>query len=147
FPAEPVAEVEAPDDLAAGLGGERFRFVGRNRMDLLVELESEEDVRSIRPDAARLSAIEARGIIVTARSAASGFDFVSRFFAPRAGVPEDPVTGSAHCALTPFWSERLGKPSLTARQVSERGGVLRLRLTGDRVAIAGQAVTVFRGTL
>lgn len=147
FPAEPVSEFEVPPELVAGLGGERIRYVGRNRMDLLVELESEADVRSIRPDHARLASIEARGIIVTSRSSASGYDFVSRFFAPRAGVPEDPVTGSAHCALVPFWAERLGKRAMFARQVSERGGLLRVADRGSRVTIAGQAVTVLRGEL
>lgn len=148
FPSDPVHEIEPPADLAVGLGGERFRYVGRNRMDLLVELESEEDVRAIRPDFARLAAIETRGIIATALADSSPeLDFVSRFFAPRVGVPEDPVTGSAHCALTPFWAARLGKSSLTARQVSERGGKLRLNLRGSRIGISGQAVTVLQGEL
>lgn len=147
FPSEPVHEADTPPDLAAALGGERVRFVGRNRMDLLVELESEDDVRTLQPDFTRLDAIEARGIIVTARASEPGIDFVSRFFAPRAGVPEDPVTGSAHCALTPFWRSRLGRSDLIARQVSDRGGLLRVRDQGDRVAIAGQAVIVFRGEL
>jgi predicted PhzF superfamily epimerase YddE/YHI9 len=88
-----------------------------------------------------------RGTIVTAPSSSPRDDFVSRFFAPAVGVPEDPVTGSAHCCLAPFWSARLGKDTLLARQISSRGGVLRLRLAGDRVLLGGQAVTVIRGDL
>jgi len=86
-------------------------------------------------------------MIVTSRATTPGYDFVSRFFAPRSGVPEDPVTGSAHCALTPFWSERLKQTEMTAYQASSRGGVIRVRLAGDRVMLAGQAVTVLRGEL
>jgi len=96
---------------------------------------------------AALERVDARGIIVTSRATTPGFDFVSRFFAPRSGVPEDPVTGSAHCALTPFWSERLDRTEMTAYQASPRGGVIRVRLAGDRVTLAGQAVTVLRGEL
>jgi predicted PhzF superfamily epimerase YddE/YHI9 len=116
-------------------------------MDLLVEVESEEAVRTLRPDVARIEAIPARGVIVTGRTEGSRFDFVSRFFAPRLGVPEDPVCGSAHCALTPFWSARLGKTQLLAYQASDRGGILRLRAEGPRVVLGGQAVTVLRGEL
>jgi len=104
-------------------------------------------VRALAPDIAALEQVEARGIIVTSQATTAGYDFVSRFFAPRTGVPEDPVTGSAHCALTPFWSERLGRAEMTAYQASPRGGVIRVRLAGDRVKLAGQAVTVLRGEL
>lgn len=142
FPAEPVESVEAPDGLADSLGVS-VSFVGRNRFDLLVELDSEDTLRQLRPDLGRLASIPVRGIIVTARAApGTPFDFVSRFFAPRLGVPEDPVCGSAHCALTPYWSEKLSKRTLRAYQASERGGELRLRNEGRRVSIGGQAVTV-----
>jgi len=95
----------------------------------------------------RLAAVETRGVIVTAPSASPGYDFVSRFFAPQSGVPEDPVTGSAHCALAPYWCEKLGKTSLTGYQASARGGIVRVRIDGQRVRLAGQAVTVLRGEL
>ncbi len=94
-----------------------------------------------------LAEIPVRGVIVTARSQNGGFDFVSRFFAPASGVNEDPVTGSAHCCLAPFWAKRLGKSEFLAYQASVRGGVLRVRLNGDRVLLGGQAVTVLRGEL
>lgn len=142
FPAEPAESYEPPDGLTDALRASAT-FVGRNRFDLLVEVESEVVLRRLTPDIGRLAAIPVRGVIVTARAVeGSGFDFVSRFFAPRLGVPEDPVCGSAHCALTPYWAEKLGKPSLLAYQASERGGVLRLRAHGRRVGIGGQAVTV-----
>jgi PhzF family phenazine biosynthesis protein len=121
--------------------------VSRNQFDYLVEVESESEVRSAAPDATALRRVDARGIIVTARSSIAGFDFVSRFFAPAVGVDEDPVTGSSHCALAPYWSARLGKPELTAYQASARGGVVRVRVNGDRVVLAGQAVTVMRAEL
>ena len=106
-------------------------------------------MRAVRPDFAALARVEARGVIVTARASETGFDFVSRFFGPRSGVPEDPVTGSAHCALAPYWADRLGKVALCAFQASARGGVVRVRVAadGDRVILGGQAVTVLRGEL
>ncbi len=143
-PATPVAASQIPPEIAPGLGVS-FTFVGRSPFDYLVELESEDDVRRVQPDFALLARIKARGIIVTSRSATPARDFVSRFFAPAAGINEDPVTGSAHCALAPFWSTRLAKTSLVAHQVSARTGVLRLRVEGDRVKIGGQAITVLRG--
>ncbi len=121
--------------------------MGRSKFDYLVELDSEATVRALIPDLAALEQVDARGMIVTSRATTPGYDFVSRFFAPRAGVPEDPVTGSAHCALTPFWGERLKQTEMTAYQASSRGGVIRVRLAGDRVMLAGQAVTVLRGDL
>lgn len=147
FPVTPAAPADPPEGLAAALGVERWEWAGKTRFDYLIELESEAAVRALAPDHARLRSLRVRGVIVTARSADPARDFVSRFFAPGSGIDEDPVTGSAHCALTPFWAERLGKRELAARQVSRRGGELRLRLAGDRVGIAGQAVTVWRGTL
>jgi predicted PhzF superfamily epimerase YddE/YHI9 len=146
FPSTPSQAADPPAGLLEGLGV-RPLHVGRSRLDYIVELQGEEQVRAVRPDFARLRGVAARGIIVTGPSASPGSDFVSRFFAPAVGVDEDPVTGSAHCCLTPFWSGRLGKTTFTARQLSARGGTLRLRLDGDRVRIGGQAVTVLRGEL
>jgi PhzF family phenazine biosynthesis protein len=148
FPAEPVEACDAPPALAEALGAAP-RFTGRNRMDLLALLESAEAVRRLTPDFALLREIDARGVIATARAAEGAeHDFVSRFFGPRAGVNEDPVTGSAHCALAPFWAERLGQARLTGRQVSARGGTVRCETSDSgRVALGGSAVTVLRGEL
>jgi predicted PhzF superfamily epimerase YddE/YHI9 len=146
FPAEPERRCDAPDGLARALGA-GLKYVGKNRMDLLVEAETEAVVRNLRPDMAFLSQLPARGVIVTALCASGGYDFVSRFFAPGVGVDEDPVTGSAHCCLAPFWGERLGKNRLLAYQMSARGGVLRLELAGNRVRIGGKAVTIARGEI
>jgi PhzF family phenazine biosynthesis protein len=123
-------------------------FVGRSKFDYVVEVENEQQVRALAPDLTALARVQARGVVVTARADKNvAYDFVSRFFAPQSGVPEDPVTGSAHCALTPYWSAKLGKTELTGYQASERGGVVRVRLEGDRVHLSGQAVTVLRGEL
>src|SRR5438132_11023904 len=146
FPATPATPADPPPGLVQALGAQP-RTVGRNRFDYLLEVESEDAVRRVTPDFAALARVDARGVIVTSRASPPGFDFVSRFFAPRVGVNEDPVTGSAHCALTPFWSERLQRSDMTAFQASPRGGVLRVRLAGDRVGLGGQAVTVLRGEL
>ena len=146
FPATPDEEIEAPPGLLEALGAVS-RYVGRSRFDYLVELGSEEAVAELRPDFPRLAKFSARGIIATARSSSPEFDFVSRFFAPASGIDEDPVTGSSHCCLAPFWARRLGKTSFLARQISRRGGVLKVRLEGDRVRLGGQAVTVLEGEL
>jgi predicted PhzF superfamily epimerase YddE/YHI9 len=146
FPATPPVAAPAPPGLAAALRV-AARWVGRSKFDYLVEVDSEDAVRGLKPDLFALERIEARGIIVTSRATTAGYDFVSRFFAPRSGVPEDPATGSAHCALAPFWGERLGRTAMTAYQASARGGVIRVRLEGDRVVLGGQAVTVLRGEL
>ncbi len=147
FPATPPAAAPPPAGLVAALGAAPT-FVGRSRFDYLVELDSESTVRRLAPNLSGLAEVEARGVIVTSRAdAKSKYDFVSRFFAPQSGVPEDPVTGSAHCALMPYWSAKLAKQELVAYQASPRGGELRLRLAGDRVRLAGQAVTVLRGEL
>lgn len=146
FPALPAAEAAPPAGLLEALGVDAA-FVGRSRFDYLVEVADAGQVRRIAPDLARLAQVECRGAIVTAPSDAAGADFVSRFFAPAVGVAEDPVTGSAHCVLTPHWAAKLGKDRLDALQVSPRGGRLRVALAGDRVRIAGQAVTVLRGEL
>lgn len=144
-PPEVDADPQLAQDLEAALGV-RPAWIGRSRFDKLVLLTDPAAVRSLRPDLARLAAIRSRGVIVTAPGD-DGCDFISRFFAPQSGVPEDPVTGSAHCALIPFWAARLGRNVLHARQVSARGGELWCRLAGDRVAMAGQAVTYLQGTV
>lgn len=146
FPAEPVEEAPAPQGLVEALGAQPL-WVGRNRFDYLVELADEKQVRTLSPDPGQLRRIDARGIIVTSAAVAPQFDFVSRFFGPRVGVDEDPVTGSAHCALAPFWSGRLGRDQLTGYQVSSRGGTVRTRIQGDRVVLGGQAITVLRAEL
>jgi PhzF family phenazine biosynthesis protein len=146
FPARPAERCTTWDGLPVALGAQAI-FVGKNGMDCLVEVESEDVVRALRPDFRRLAEFPARGIIVTARAQTGTYDFVSRFFAPRSGVPEDPVTGSAHCCLGPYWSERLGKQDLVGFQASARGGVVRVGVRGERVLLSGQAVTVMRGEL
>jgi PhzF family phenazine biosynthesis protein len=150
FPAEPALPASAPPGLLAALGVPAARFTGRNRLDFLVELDSEAVLKELFPDFGKLAAVTqpARGVIVTAASDSPGRDFVSRYFAPSAGIDEDPVTGSAHCCLGPFWGERLGKAELTGHQASARGGTVGVRLSGGgRVALIGQAVTVWRGEL
>lgn len=144
FPARVAEPCREWNDLPTVLGA-RARFIGKNGTDALVELEDEQAVRSLQPDFARLEQYPVRGVIVTARSDDPKCDFVSRFFAPRAGVPEDPVTGSAHCCLGPFWSERLGKQDLVAYQASARGGWVRVGVRGSRVLLGGQAVLVLSG--
>ncbi len=146
FPATPAEPIEAPAGLSDLLGSVP-KFVGRSRFDLLLELTDAEELRDLNPDFAGLSSLPVRGLIVTAKSDVPDFDFLSRFFAPAAGINEDPVTGSAHCALAPFWAERLGKNEMTAFQASARGGVVKVKLAGDRVLLRGKAVTVLRGEL
>jgi PhzF family phenazine biosynthesis protein len=146
FPAKLEAPAEPPIDLAKVLGAAPL-YVGRNEFDYLVEVDSADCLRSLRPDFSRLRELSVRGMIVTSRSESAEFDFLSRFFAPGAGIDEDPVTGSAHCCLGPFWGTRLGKSEMLAYQASARGGVVRVRLAGDRVHLGGQAVTVLRGQL
>jgi PhzF family phenazine biosynthesis protein len=146
FPAHPPTEATPPPGLVNALGI-KPRYVGRNRLDYLVEVESEELVRKLQPDFRALKNVEARGIIVTSQAVSAAYDFVSRFFAPAAGIDEDPVTGSAHCCLGPFWKDRLRKSALVAYQASARGGVLRVGVAGERVLLGGKAVTVFQGQL
>ena len=147
FPAKSAAPADAPEGLLESLGVEKPLFIGRNAWDYLVEISSEDQLRSLAPDHTRLRKIPVRGVIVTVRPAAGEFDFLSRFFAPGAGVDEDPVTGSAHTALGPYWAARLGKNEMTAFQASPRGGVVRVRMQGERVILGGQAVTVMTGEL
>lgn len=147
FPATPPEDCETPEGLLEALGLQSAIYVGRPRFDYLVEVDSEELVRTLTPDFARLTSLGVRGIIVTAKSDQAELDFVSRFFAPGAGINEDPVTGSAHCALTPYWANKLGQNELSAYQASKRGGGLKCTLAGDRVKLAGKAFTVLRGEL
>ena len=151
FPAEPAEASPLPPDLlpALGLPPASARWTGRNRLDWIVELSAEADVRAIAPDFARTAAAcgGARGVIVTAPSSRTGWDFVSRYFAPGAGIDEDPVTGSAHCCLGPLWADRLGKRELTGYQASARGGTVAVRVGEGRVQLGGRAVVVARGEL
>jgi PhzF family phenazine biosynthesis protein len=146
FPAEPPATSMPIPGLGRALGVEPL-YTGRNRFDIIVELPLADDVCSLEPDMEALSVIHARGFIVTAVADLPHFDFVSRFFAPSVGVPEDPVTGSAHCCLAPYWGEKLNKTEMTGFQCSGRGGSVRVKLVGDRVILKGQAVHVFSGNL
>lgn len=146
FPARPAAPRDEPPELAEALGASPKTVAG-NRVDLLVELESESAVRGLDPDFEALRGLRVRGVIVTSEADPGPYDFVSRFFAPALGIDEDPVTGSAHCVLGPFWSARLGRDQLTGYQASRRGGCVRVRMAGDRVRLGGRAVTVLRGEL
>ena len=145
FPATPESPATPPPELLRALGTDAV-YVGKNKFDYLVEVKSEDEVRRLQPDHVALRGLPVRGVIVTSRSSGD-YDFVSRFFAPGSGVDEDPVTGSAHCCLAPFWASRLGKNEFVAYQASPRGGIVRVRLDGDRVKLRGRAVTVFRGDL
>jgi PhzF family phenazine biosynthesis protein len=176
FPAQPVIAAELPCGLADALGVD-VRWSGTNGADILIELADEKSVRTLCPDLAALARIPVRGVIVTSRAITTGVDFVSRYFTPRLGLPEDPATSSTHCSLAPFWAERLGSgragdgakaagngpargmemgeasrspvemKTLIGYQVSSRGGTIRVRMDGDRVHLAGQAVTALRGTV
>jgi len=146
FPTERVVATEPPAGLLSGLGCSP-RAVGKNRLDYLVELAEDSLVRTLDPKLHDCTELEARGVIVTARSASADYDFVSRFFALRENPPEDPVTGSAHCALGAYWAERLGRTELVGYQASRRGGVVKVRYCGPRTILLGQAVTVMRGEL
>ena len=145
FPSQPASACPPSVGLEQALGSP-FGFCGTNGTDILVQVASESTVRQLEPDISRLKQVECRGVIVTSRSDGP-YDFVSRFFAPRAGVDEDPVTGSAHCCLAPFWADHLGKTAFLAYQASFRGGEVRMKLQQDRVLLSGRAVTVLRGVL
>jgi PhzF family phenazine biosynthesis protein len=148
FPALPPRPLERPPELLAAALGVPALWVGKSRDDLLVLVDSAATVRALAPAIDRVARLPARGLIVTAAAdPGSGHDFVSRFFAPAVGVPEDPVTGSAHCCLGPFWAERLGKEVVVGYQASARGGTVRVEPRGERVILAGQAVTVMVGEL
>jgi len=147
FPAEIEEAADIPENMTKALGQIEIVYSGKNRMDYLLEVESEEIVKNIEPDFDLLKKIDTRGIIVTAISASDKYDFVSRFFAPNIGITEDPVTGSAHCCLGPYWSEKLNKNSLIGFQASERGGTVRVKVDGNRIYLSGKAVTIFSGEI
>lgn len=146
FPLEPDERAEPPANLLPALGVSA-RYVGKNRFDYVVEVESEQELRQVAPDFKLLGMVPCRGVIVTSRSDDPQFDFVSRAFFPRLGVDEDPVCGSAHCCLGPYWQRRTGKTSFVAYQASARGGVVKVRIEGDRAILGGQAVIVAKGEL
>jgi PhzF family phenazine biosynthesis protein len=145
FPAEPASAIEVPLGLEEALGTVA-KWVGQNRFDYLVEVADDATVRSLDPDVHALRRFPVRGIMVTA-AGQDDCDFVSRFFAPNTGIDEDPVTGSAHCCLGPYWAARLDRPDLVGYQASARGGYVGVHLAGDRVVLSGSAVTVLRGEL
>jgi len=146
FPLKPEEPTEAPPGLLEALAVSA-KYIGRNQFDYLVELESEAVLRGLAPDFRRLANVQARGVIVTSRSADPRFDFVSRFFAPASGIDEDPVTGSSHCCLGDFWRKRLDKSEFLAYQASLRGGVVRVHVREDRAILGGKAVIVAKGQL
>lgn len=146
FPATPPDATSPPDGLLPSLGT-TAEHVGRSKFDYLVHVASADVLRGLSPDFIALNRVDARGIIVTAESDEDRYDFLSRFFCPVVRINEDPVTGSAHCCLAPYWGERLGKTEMRAFQASERGGELTVRLVDDRVHLIGTARTVFRGEL
>ncbi len=148
FPARPVRALKGNDDDLARALGSGITFAGQTAYDAFVEVKDEATLRGLSPDFARLRQTGARGVIVTsAASAASEFDFLSRFFAPGSGIDEDPVTGSAHCSLGPYWQAKLKRDEFTAYQASARGGIVKLTVVGDRVQLRGQAVTIMHGEL
>jgi len=143
FPSEPPEPVDPPTEILKALQIAP-NFVGKNRFDYLIEVETEKEVRALRPDYALLAGSTARGVIVTSRSSCVDYSVVSRFFAPAVGIDEDPVTGSAHCCLGPYWAAKLQIDDIVGYQASERGGFVRMKMRGDRVDLVGQAVTVMR---
>jgi predicted PhzF superfamily epimerase YddE/YHI9 len=147
FPALEPTVAAADERLLRAIGTTDVYTVATSRFDLLVELGSADAVRSLQPDLGALRTLGPRGVIVTAPGDEEGIDMVSRFFAPGAGIDEDPVTGSAHCVLAPFWAARTVRTTLTGQQASKRGGLVRMRLDGDRVHLGGKAVTVWSGHL
>ena len=146
FPALTAAPCQAPPGLLESLG-EKALYIGRSKFDFLIEFESENMIRSIAPNFNALANVKCRGVVVTARSDNRQFDFVSRFFAPAVGINEDPVTGSAHCILGPYWSSRLGKSKMVGFQASSRGGVVDVELRGERVVLGGRGVVFARGNI
>lgn len=147
FPSTPAAVIDPPAGLAEALGT-ALVWTGQSKFDLLAEVTDEATLRGLQPDFQALAQYAVRGVIVTANAGTGGeYDFVSRFFAPASGINEDPVTGSAHCALAPFWAARLDRQELIGYQASARGGVVKVKVMDDRVLLSGQAVTVLRGEL
>jgi len=146
FPAEPAWEEEIDPGMIEALGVKPLS-VGRNRIDYLVEVATEQEILDMEPDMACLAKLKERGIMVTAPASREGYDFVSRFFAPGIDIDEDPVTGSAHCCLGPYWQPKLNKTNFIAWQASRRGGAVKVSLQGDRVLLGGQAVLIMQGEL
>jgi predicted PhzF superfamily epimerase YddE/YHI9 len=146
FPAEPVRQAQMPQSLTETVGG-NCRYIGRNRFDHLLEVDSQRELVELRPHMPLLAQIPGRGVIVTSPPDDPKYDFASRFFAPAVGIDEDPVTGSAHCCLGPFWGERLSKNRMLAYQASPRGGEVGVKVKGDRVGLVGRAVTIVRGQI
>lgn len=145
FPAEPVHP--APLKTRFDINSEII-FVGKNRLDWLIEVESEEVLRAYQPNLSQIADMGLRAVIITAKSCSAEYDFVSRLFGPNVGINEDPVTGSAHCALAPYWSKKLGKTKLTGYQASKRGGYVHCETVGpDRILMSGRAKTFLRGTI
>ena len=139
FPSEDPWEVEMPEDLLIAISSVPL-YVGRNRFDYIALYESEETIRNAVPELSHVKKLDSRGLIITSISSSDRYDFVSRFFAPNAGIDEDPVTGSAHCCLCPFWSRRLGKEELIGYQASKRGGLVYTRLLEKRICLSGKVV-------
>lgn len=147
FPTRPTISIQPDPDLMTALGITHVIAIGQSRSIILIEVPDENAVRAIQPDFARLKTLPPHGVIVTSRSNNPDYDIVSRFFAPVMGVNEDPVTGSAHCALAPYWHEKLGKADIMAFQASARGGVLFVHHCGERTLLQGKAVTIFIANL
>lgn len=146
FPATPAVAIEEPVGLATALGAAPTALL-KSKFDYVAVFDSAAEVRVLLPDFRKLGEFPVRGVIATAISDDSRYEFIARFFGPASGIDEDPATGSAYCSLLPYWSAKLGKTEMTAYQASARGGVIRLRLNGDRVILGGQAVTVWEGSL
>ena len=147
FPSTPEKPAKAPSNLLKALGLKKVSYIGKSIFDYLVEVDSEKTVRHLKPDFKLLATIPARGVVVTSLATLKGYDFVSRFFGPRSGIDEDPVTGSAHCTLGTYWKKKLNKNNFLAYQASQRGGTVQVSVLNHRTLLAGQAVTVFRGEL
>ena len=151
FPAIPQKKIDYPPELIDAIGGVQPKYVGMTKWNYIIELESEADVLNLKPNFDTMLKLPGWGTIITAKAEADfgkqGYDFISRFFAPEKGIQEDPVTGSAHCALAPYWQGRLGKDTFKAYQASERGGTIGLKVSGDRVMLTGEAVTVISGEI
>jgi PhzF family phenazine biosynthesis protein len=152
FPAVPQKEIEYPPELITSIGGAKPKYVGMTKWNYLIELEDENAVLNAKPDFNLMLKLPGWGTMITAQASPNGYgkegyDFVSRFFAPEKGVPEDPVTGSAHCALGPYWQQRLGKDNFKAYQASERGGTVGVKVIGERIMLSGTGVTVMQGEI
>ncbi len=143
FPAERETAIETPPGLSEALGTELV-YVGQNRFDILAEVTSEEMLRMLNPDLAFIAKLPCRGVMVTTRSDSPDYDFISRFFAPSAGITEDPATGSSHCCLGPYWSKKLNKSEMIGYQASRRSGLIKIKLNGERIILCGKAVTTLR---